>query len=221
MKYIIYNSNKKILSEIVQILKENSEQNEIIVFEDYNKNFQNYIEKKENKKIYILHIEEETNIFAINIAKNIRIADWTSIIIFTIANESLITTLAKQRVMFLSVISIFDNFDENLKYCIEDIETIFNISTSKDILYVFSKDKFTYIVSLKETIKTRVSAYYIAEKYNLVQTHKSYYVNFDNIIKIDFNKNCITFKNNKTLICISSRLKSKIKRDFSLYKHNI
>lgn len=221
MNYIIYNSNKKILTKIVQVIKDNSIQSTIITFDNYDTKFKDCIREKSNKNIYILNIDRESNILALNIAKDIRTEDWTSIIIFTTANESLITTLAKQRLMFLSIISIFDNFEQNLKYCIKDIETIFNINNSKDILYIFSKNKFTYIVSKNETKKTRISAYYIAKKYNLIQTHKSYYINFDNIRKIDFNTNTVQFKNGKIIVCISTRLKAKIKRDFSLYKHNI
>lgn len=221
MNYIIYNSNEKLSNKIIDIIQDNSNKQTIEFFKDYTQELKEFIHKNNKKQVYILNIDTKKDIYAINIAKEIRKNDWTSIIIFTTNNESIINSIAKQRLMFFSIVSTFDNFEENFNYCIEDIETIFNIESSKEILYIFSKNKFTFIVTKSEMKKTRASAYYIANNYNLIQTHKSYYINLANVKSIDFEHNTVIFNNNKSIHCISARLKSKIKREFSLYKHNI
>lgn len=216
MNYIIYNKDDKLNEKIKQQIQLYTHNSNISIFTDYTDNLKRII-KKSNNNVYILNIDNRVENSPVSIAKEIRKYSWDSIIVFITNMESIINTLAKLRIMFFTVISIYDDFDNNLIKCISEIDRIFNVEKKSNILYVHSENKHTYIVKSNEIITSKIAASVIAAKYNLLQVHKSYYVNLKNIKSIDFDQKQIIFKNNiKIENCISARMKEKLKREYSL-----
>ena len=215
---------KKIVNNF---MKKNKKEYETHIFEDYNKDFYNIIDRKMPSKIYLLDIETPTK-SGIDVARAIREKDVDSVIIFLTVHEELGHTILKNDLLFLSFINKFDDYENRLyKSLVKSLDilnkknaikifdgnVIYTINV-KDILYI-TKDSFerkTIIKTDYAEIKVRKTMNEIIGMldYRFKQTHRACFVNEERIFKIDKSKRIITFDNNDTIDLLSDKYKGSI-----------
>ena len=119
VNFIICDDNEKDRKNISEFVKEfctkNKVENNIHIYNDYNKKFDEIINMKLPFKIYLLDIETPSA-SGIDIARKIRDKDVDSIIIFLTLHEELGNVILKDDLMFLSFINKFDNLKIRLKF---------------------------------------------------------------------------------------------------------
>jgi two-component system, LytTR family, response regulator AgrA len=215
----------KIISKLMMPLEAEYKTYEFI---NYNKDFDSLIRKKIGKKIYILDIEVN-NKSGLDVARKIRERDWESIIIILTAHYELAHEAFKSRLMLLSFVSKFDNYEQNI--C-EDLKLAINISNLKstitfysnknlykidpaDVLYIIKSD-----LERKIIIKTFYSEFKVTKTLNeiikdldgkFIKTHRACIVNTRNIKSIDYRNNIITFSNNDKINLLSRNYKKEVK----------
>ncbi|MDD4053334.1 MAG: LytTR family DNA-binding domain-containing protein [Bacilli bacterium] len=199
-----------------------------IFFENYDKNFAEFIDQKIGKKIYVLDVELGSQ-SGIDIARRIRKNDWESIIIILTAHYELAYDAFKNRLMLLDFISKFDNYEQNLYDTLKIALKAFNVK--KTLYFKFNRVSYKidfadilYIV--KDTAKRNVIIKTFSNEYNVnlnltevsemltdsfIRTHRACIINGDNVKKIDFKKNTITFVNNEKISLLSKMYKKEVK----------
>ena len=198
-------------------------------FPQYDKNLAQFIDKKMEKKIYILDVE--INAYSgLDIARKIREKDWESIIIILTAHYELAYDAFKNRLLLLDFISKFDNYENNLY---ESLRLALKVShVKKQLSFKFNRtsyridyDDILYII--KDTakrntiIKTFSKEYSVALNLNeispmlpdtFVKTHRACIINCDNVKTIDFKENTIAFTNNEKITLLSKTYKKEVKK---------
>lgn len=194
---------------------------------DYDKEFDKIVKSSLSHKIYLLDIETPTR-SGIDIAREIRMSDVESVIIFLTAHDELGNVVLKDDLMFLSFINKFDNFDDRLTKCLKKSLQIYKhksfIKLSErnvtytinldDILYI-TKDSFerkTIIVTTYGEIRTSKTLNFIIKLLDcrFIQTHRACYINSDKISNIDKTNRLITFSNGTTTDLLSDRFKKRV-----------
>ena len=126
VNFIICDDNEKDRKNISEFVKEfctkNKVENNIHIYNDYNKKFDEIINMKLPFKIYLLDIETPSA-SGIDIARKIRDKDVDSIIIFLTLHEELGNVILKDDLMFLSFINKFDNLN-NVANCIQALSRV-------------------------------------------------------------------------------------------------
>ena len=223
---IICDDDKYILSKITKIIdkymKKNRIEYEKHIFDDYNKKFMNIISRPLPFKIYILDIETPSR-SGIDIAREIRMKDLDSVIIFLTGHEELANTILKNDLLFLSFINKFDNCEERLckalqksfdvlhkKQVIKLVDGSINyIVNLNDILY-FSTDT----VERKTIVKTDYDELIVSDTLKSIkkrlddrfnQTHKSCIVNMSRVRNIDTQNRMIHFDTKDSTDLLSSK----------------
>lgn len=231
--FIIVDDNCMWLEQVSSIvdkimIKTNFEYNKK-VFNEYDEDFNAYIDKDLENKIYILDIRTHKR-NGVDIAREIRKKDSDAIIIFLTAYEEYGNKILKSMIEVFCMISKKDNVEEILE---QNILTILNrIKKRKDIIkiedntsiYAVPLSKVLYITmdnkKRKAVIKTDLKSIYckktlkyFEEKYPeiLVRTHKSCLVNFNRTIDFDFKEQKIYFNNKSSVELLSKKYKEKIK----------
>ena len=228
---IICDDNEKDRSNINDAVKnfmtKNKKENEIYLFEDYNKSFYNIVETKMPSKIYLLDIETPSK-SGIDVARDIRRKDIDSVIIFLTAHEELGNIVLKNDLLFLSFINKFDDFENRLNKSLEkaldllnkkntirfeDRNTLYTVNVN-DILYI-TKESFerkTVIVTDYGELKVNKPMHEIISMLDkrFIQTHRACYINSDRKIKIDRLKRLITFDTGKTIDLLSDKYKKEL-----------
>ena len=205
-------------------MKKTKKEYELHIFNDYNQDFYDVIDRKMQSKIYLLDIETPTK-SGIDVARTIRKKDVDSVIIFLTVHEALGHIILKNDLMFLSFINKFDDFENRLYKSLSKSLDILNKKSTvrindgniiytiniKDILYI-TKDSFERKSIIKTDyteIKLRKSMNEIIEILDerFIQTHRACFVNEDRIFKVDKAKRIITFDNNETIDLLSDKYK--------------
>lgn len=224
--FIVCDDNKMICKNIEEVIKNLCKKCDIefsiTLFNDYNKDFINYIKDKRNC-IYILDIETPS-LSGIEVAKIIRKYDYNSIIIFLTMHNELAYEVIRNRLNVLTLISKMVNYKYELSKSIElafnylnpdinirfkDFSREYSISP-KSILYVTKDGRKTSIVTDQNCYSVYVSMAKIEgllPNY-FVKSHRACIVNKNRIEKID-NK-CINFDNGSVIDLVSDKYKKNI-----------
>jgi len=220
--------NKNIEKIITKIMMPLNDDYKIHNFSDYNNSLKSLIRKKIGNKIYILDVEIPSK-SGLDIAREIRMDDWNSIIIFLTAHYELKQAAFKNRLMLLDFISKYDDCEKELT---ENIKLALKILGTKQVL-TFMSNYITYRINLsdiiyiirdsvdrKTIIRTPYTKYMVNKNIcdikkqlddHFYQTHRSAIVNKDYIDKIDYKKDIITFKNKETINLLSKGKKKGLK----------
>lgn len=231
LNVIICDDNEKDRNNAVKVVKEfmtkNKQEYDLHVFNDYNKNFYDIVQRKIPFKIYLLDIETPTR-SGIDVAREIRRKDVDSVIIFLTAHEELGNIVLKNDLMFLSFINKFDDFENrltnSLKKSLEllkqknvikfmDRNILYTININ-DILYI-TKDSFERKTIIKtdytEFSVNKTLADIIAMLDNrFIQTHRACYINSDRKVKIDKTSRTITFDNGEVIDLLSDKYRKGV-----------
>ena len=165
---VLCDDNQKDRKNIIEIVKEFMNKNkiefDIYEFEDYNKKFNEILERKLPSKIYLLDIETPSA-SGIDIARKIRSKDVDSIIIFLTAHEELGNIILKNELMFLSFINKFDNFESRLNVSLEKALDLLNKKNTirfsdRNILYTININDILYITKDSFERKTIIKTDY-------------------------------------------------------------
>ena len=202
-------------------------QHRIYSYTDYDEEFSKIIKSSLSHKIYLLDIETPTR-SGIDIAREIRMNDVESVILFLTAHEELGNVVLKDDLMFLSFINKFDNFEDRLNKCLKKSLQIYKhkntIKLSEknvtytinldDIIYI-TKDSFerkTIIVTTEGEIKTSKSLNAIIKLLDdrFIQTHRACYINSDKVSNIDKTNKLIKFNNGCKTDLLSDRFKKRV-----------
>ena len=136
------------IKNVVEKFMFNSElQYDIKVFNDYNKEFYDYINIKRGNIIYILDIVTPTG-SGIDAARTIRKKDTESVIIFLTGHEELGMTILKDELYFLTFINKYDNYEIRLRKSLQKALTILG---NKQMLK-FNDSNCVYTISLSEIL---------------------------------------------------------------------
>ena len=199
----------------------------VYLYSDYDKEFNKIIKSSLSNKIYLLDIETPTR-SGIDLAREIRMSDVESVIVFLTAHDELGNVVLKNDLMFLSFINKFDNFDSRLSNCLKKSLQIYKHNKSikiieknttyiinlDDILYI-TKDSFerkTIIVTTYTEIKTNKSLNSLIKLLDdrFIQTHRACYINNDRVAVIDKTNKLIKFNNGDETDLLSDRFKKKV-----------
>lgn len=231
INFIVVDDNKKFLEIISDIITKVMMKNKFMYkthsFEEYDDKFNNIMNSSLPNKIYILDIETK-EASGIDIARKIRKKDIDSIIIFATVHNEAGLVLLKDDLMFLTFLCKFDDFENKLKNSINkalefmhhrksikfnDRGTIYNIPVD-DILYITkeSNDRKCIIKTSSTEYKINLSLKEIAElcKDELVQTHRSCFINKNRVRVIDKHNNTIEFDDGTCIDMLSSMYKKGI-----------
>jgi len=227
---VLCDDNQKDKKNIIEIVKEFMNKNkiefDIYEFEDYNKKFNEILERKLPSKIYLLDIETPSA-SGIDIARKIRSKDVDSIIIFLTAHEELGNIILKNELMFLSFINKFDNFKLRLNNSLKKSLSLLKHKrmikfTDRNIVYTINIDDILYLTKesfeRKTIIKTDYAEFKVSKTlYELVQmlddrfvqTHRSCFINNDRKVSIDRTNRIILFDNGESTDLLSDKYRKE------------
>lgn len=194
----------------------------IYTFYDYDVKFIEFIKEDIPNKIYLLDIETPSA-SGIDMARQIRINDYSSVIIFLSVHDDLSRIVAKKNIMALNFINKFDDIEKNLT---ESLKTALNIVgkkkiikiEAKGIIYLIDEDKILYIT--KDTLKRetivvcdnntysiKMNMRCIIEKLskNFIQVHRACFINKSRLHSIDLKNMSITFDNGSLITMVSRK----------------
>ena len=228
---IICDDNIKDKNNILEIVNSFMIKNKIEykthVYDDYNKRFDEIIERKIPFKIYLLDIETPSG-SGIDVARKIRQKDVDSIIIFLTVHEELGNIILKNDLMFLSFINKFDNLkyrlNKSLKKALELLKHKNIIKfIDRNVVYTINVDDILYLTKESFERKTIIKTDYTEFKVNktlaelvemlddrFVQTHRSCFINNDRKAKIDRAKRLITFDNGEKIDLLSEKYRKEV-----------
>jgi len=164
LEFIICDDNigisEKIKTIINTIMFDDKMPYNIKIFNDYNKEFENYIKKKKSHVIYILDIVTPSG-SGIDMARKIREKDMESVIIFLTGHEELGMTILKDELFFLTFINKYDDYQRRLKRAIKKALLILGNKktltlTDNNCTYIVSVNEILYIIRDKSTRKVTV-----------------------------------------------------------------
>lgn len=199
----------------------------ITLFKDYDNEFMKIVNGSLSNKIYILDIQTPSR-SGIDIARNIRINDIDSVIIFLTNHEELGLTILKNELMFLSFINKYDDCEsrmvKSIKKALELLKVKNNIRfEERGIIYTIAINDILYItrdgVERKSIIKTSYSEIKLNKSLielkellgdNFVKTHKACYVNMDRVVSIDKQNRIIKFNNGDEIDLLSIKYRKEL-----------
>ncbi len=215
---------KNVGNIINKCMMKNNHAYKVKLFSDYNDKFMKELENHNSYKVYILDIEAPSK-SGIDIARKIRKKDKESAIIFLTGHEECGYSVLKSCTNFLTFISKFDEYEENLINAIKEALELLHIKkvltytehnvtyniTISNILYI-TKDTInrkSVIVTDNNIHKTYTAINELLKKLSpvFIQTHRSCIVNKERIEKIDKNKNIIYFDNGVKIDLLSDNYK--------------
>ncbi|MBP3920182.1 MAG: LytTR family transcriptional regulator DNA-binding domain-containing protein [Bacilli bacterium] len=228
INFIVVDDNKKFLDIIFGVITKVMMKNKFVyktyLFNEYDNDFIDVMNKPLSNKIYIMDIETPLS-SGIDMARKIRRKDIDSIIIFVTVHNEAGLILLKDDLMFLTFICKFDDFENKLETSISkaleythhraiikftDRGTIYTIPLH-DILYVTKEtnDRKCIIKTANNEYRVGLSLKEIVNLCgkNLVQTHRSCYVNRSRIVVVDRKNKKIEFDDGSTCDLLSSMYK--------------
>ena len=231
IKYIIAQENENIQKEIEEliykIMMTNDRPFDIKKIHS-SKKMQEAI-KEEGEKIYILDVDLKfsSSYSIVNEIRNVHQDFKSSIIILTTYYEKIHEYLSSHLLIF-DYILLFDNYKNKLEKSIKKIikmnsnkllnfycNNVLEIININDIIYIY-RDSYlrkTIIVTANKTYETYKPLYKIIDEYGVVffKINRSFIINVNKIVKIDF-KNDLIYLNNNDTVRYSRRLKNEIKK---------
>lgn len=231
INFIVVDDNIEVLKIVERIIDKSMMKNTFSykkhMFSRYDHNFDKIMRNPIPNKIYLLDIETK-DISGIDVARKIRNRDINSVIIFITAHDELTGIASKEKLLFLTYICKFDDFEEQLKSAIlkslEVLEhkTIIRFN-DKGTLYTIPIKEILYItrdsVERKCLIKTESIMYKVnktlteLEKLtdnSLKKTHRACLVNMERVRIVDKKKNYIIFDNGEKINLISHSYKKEL-----------
>lgn len=228
---VICDDDKNFLNKIAKFVEKYMIKNNLEykrhLFDDYNDQFKEFVNKKVSSRIYILDIETPST-SGIDIARFIRKKDIDSIIIFLTGHEELGNILLKDDLMFLSFINKFDDCENRLNNCLDkslkvlnkkqvlkfsDRNTTYTIRLD-DILY-FTKDSYERKTIIYTDYREYKVSNTLSEISNLlderfIRTHRACIVNKNRISKLDRQRKIIVFDNGVEINLISDKYRKEL-----------
>lgn len=123
IKFIVIEDDKKFQDKVKKIIHtltfDKDEEIKIIQFNKYNRELQNEINNRTERKIYIIDIELADNHSGVQIAKQIREEDWESEIIFMTNHDKMFETVYRSVYEVFDFIEKFHNFESRLEHDIK------------------------------------------------------------------------------------------------------
>ena len=226
---------KNIKSVVSNYMNKKDIDYDIHIFEDYNEKFYNIVNNKLPFKIYLLDIETPSK-SGIDVARDIRIKDIDSVIIFLTAHEELGNVILKNDLLFLSFINKFDNLSNRLNKTLDKAMNLLNKKNTirfydRGILYTINLNDILYIskesFERKTIIRTDYAEFKIGKTMREIvlmlderfkQTHRACYVNIQRVVKIDKIQKYITFDNNETIDLLSDKYRKDLEVWIIFYK---
>lgn len=195
-------------------------------FNDLTKELLTFINKNDKNKIYILDFELPVS-NAIDIAREIRIRDWTSPIIILSAHGGMSYETFKQRLQILDFVSKqFEsekNLNEIFEICLNQYHSrnfLFFYSNSisyrldiEKILYIYrNKNRKSVIVTDSKNYETYINLTELNARINnkFFKTHKSCLVNLERVEKIDWKNKKVYFDNQVECSYVTASHKDKV-----------
>ena len=196
------------------------------------KEFEEDIEDKINKKIYILDIELP-DISGLQIAEKIRKDDWDSIIIFVTSHPECRNDIFYSRLLAFDYISKYTTYEKRLQQSIEEASKIVGkrrvfIYKYNRVIYRLEYDEILYFERLNGTKKWLIhiesgNIYEISgniedilEKLDdsFVLSHKSCIVNMNKVKNINYNEGNITLINGEIIDKLAFRQRKNLEQKF-------
>ena len=200
------------------------------------KEFEEDINDKINKKIYILDIELP-DISGLQIAEKIRKDDWDSIIIFVTSHPECRNDIFYSRLLAFDYISKYTTYEKRLQQSIEEASKIVGkrrvfIYKYNRIIYRLEYDEILYFERLNGTKKWLIhiesgNIYEISgnieeilEKLedSFVLSHKSCIVNMNKVKYVNYDKGNITLINGEIIDKLAFRQRKNLEQKFMKIK---
>lgn len=194
------------------------------------KEFEEDIEDKINKKIYILDIELP-EISGLQIAEKIRRDDWDSIIIFVTSHPECRNDIFYSRLLAFDYISKYTSYEKRLQQSIEEASKIVGkkrvfIYKYNRIIYRLEFDEILYFERINGTNKWLLhiesgNIYEIGGNIsdileNLDETfslsHKSCIINLNKIKYVNYDKGTVTLINGEEIDKLSFRKRKELEK---------
>ena len=198
--------------------------------------FEEDINDKINKKIYILDIELP-DISGLQIAEKIRKDDWDSIIIFVTSHPECRNDIFYSRLLAFDYISKYTTYEKRLQQSIEEASKIVGkrrvfIYKYNRIIYRLEYDEILYFERLNGTKKWLIhiesgNIYEISgnieeilEKLDdsFVLSHKSCIVNMNKVKYVNYDKGNITLINGEIIDKLAFRQRKNLEQKFMKIK---
>ena len=239
LRFIICEDNKEFNNRLAMIINKvmmpyNFEY-KISKFEEYNKEVEEIIIRKNEQKIYILDVELP-EVSGLEIASTIREQDLDSTIIFVTSHPECQNDIFYPRLLAVDYINKdklwADRFEKTIIYSIR------NLNRRRILSFEFNYNSYRlpineilYVEKVQDNQKCAINMEN-GEKYEIIstiselknklgssffQSHKSYLVNVEKIKKINYADNTITFQNNKRLYLLSNRNKKELREYVANY----
>ena len=237
--FIICEDNKEFLNKLSNVINKvmmpyNFEY-KINKFTQYDKEVERMIHDNNEIKIYILDIELPV-VSGLEIASSIRENDSNSIIIFVTSYPEFKNDIFYSRLVAMDYICKDklweDRFFKTIDYTVKSLNKKnvlifeYNYNTYRipfsSILYIekLSDDKKCVIYTIDGEsyyIIDTISGLYNKLSPNFYRSHKSCIINLDNVKKINYLDNTITFSNNSCAYLLSNRNKKALKEYVTNY----
>ncbi len=214
---------------IIPVLKKYEDEIDIQCYCGYNSQLAQEIQKQDDKKIYILDINLESQITGLNIALKIRDYDWNSEIIFLTNHDHYLDKVYRNVFKICKFIEKFDNMNYRLTNCIEMImKKKFDIKKFhfknnrieiniylKDILYIY-RDKEDRKIFIETDNNTYILNKNLKDMFELLdddrfkQVHRSCIANINRVKNYDWDNGNFTLDNGKTVDLLSSGFKEEL-----------
>lgn len=225
MKFVLYDDQEEFIKRSKAVIEKFVQQTDstcdIKCFDKFDKNFEKTINDSKHDKIYILDIEVPGSLSGIEVAKKIRKLDWNSIIIMVTSHTELGYEALKAQIMLLDFISKYRDWEENLMKTVSIALSKINdkkilVLESSGMTYRIHTDDILYIVKdsveRKCTIKTTYDEIVVVKSMSelgsmlderFYLSHRSCYINLDNVKAIDWRNNTIYFTSGDTIDYLS------------------
>ena len=203
---------------------------QIYEFSEYNKKFEEYAEKDDGFKIYLLDIVTNKS-SGINAARKIReeYDDWVSVIIMVTSHSEFKYEALSSRLYLLDFINKLNNMEENIqdnlavamkhydnrhkqiKYTYN--RNLYNIEL-REIIYIEKEQDSKRCVAMtkygKQVIPGTLNDVYKMLDNRFLKVHKSLIINLDEVRQFETNTNKLTFKNGEVTYLVSRNKKKEL-----------
>ena len=236
INFIICDDNREFLKKEKNIIDKLMMRYDIeykcILFDEYNKDFENTAAKDIGFKIYLLDIQTK-NGSGLDAARCIReeLDDWVSIIIIITAFNEFKYEALGNRLYLLDFINKLNKCDENLKETLEIAIKHYDNrekSLSYEYNHIIKKIEFRHIIyiekeldSKRSLVKTTYGAHFINKNLNeteplldnrFIRTSRSMIVNIDYVSEFDMKNNKIIFKSGDVCYQVSRKKKKELRK---------
>ena len=220
--------DRKMIEKIIsKYMMKNKLEYKTHIFDDYDDQFIEIVNKKLPFKIYILDIETPTR-SGIDIARIIRHKDVESVLIFLTGHQELSEVVMKNDFIFLSFINKFDDCENRLTKAIDKSLKMFKVKKTirfKDngILYAIPLEDILYItrdsIDRKCIIVTDYNEFKVGKNLNeienmlndnFVKTHRACFMNKKRVVSFNKAKRMVRFDNGTKCDLISTRFNKEL-----------